>query len=247
MKQNTSVETAQKSQATNNIQPEKVKNALKKIDDIRKSKNNAPTTKVVSLKETEARKKAREESYKNFRIGCLRRRCKNMKMSEEDIEKAVKKLIEQLEQPNDYQILIMFNKPEINLAKEALKNANINARILADNHAWIDGDENLLKKLREILPPKVKIHPYVKKKPPILEKNIPDKEKKPTTNTKARKTAAKAARKAINMMNFVARKKTCGKAAAKAIKRKTLLEIKRQKKAKRVQIPVAKRTSKKAA
>lgn len=228
MKKNNTVETAQKGQTTTNIQPEKVVKSLQRIDDIRKNKNNSPTGKVVSLKETEERKKAREQEYRNFRIAALRRRAKRMKLSEEETNNLVEKLKKQLDEPATYQILVMFNKTQSSFVKEALKNAKINATVIGDVYTWIDGGKDLLDKLREILPTGVKIHPYTKKKPPVLEKKIPDKEKKPTVNTAGRKKAAKAARKAINMMKVVSRKKTRGKAAAKQQKRKTLLELKQK-------------------
>lgn len=230
MKKNNNVETAQKGQTTRNMQPEKVVKALQKIDDIRKNKNNAPTGKVVSLKETEERKKAREQEYRNFRIGALRRRAQRMKLSEEEINSLIEKLKKQLDEPTTYQILVMFTKDKKAFVKEALANANINTTIITDIYTWVDGGKDVLDKLREILPTDVKIHPYTKKKPPILERKIPDKVKKPSANTANRKTAAKAARKAINMMKVVSRKKNRGKAAAKAEKRKTLLEIKRNRK-----------------
>ena len=190
MKKNTSVETAQKSQATNDIKKKELK--------------------VVSLKETKARKEAREKEYRNFRINALKRRCERMKMSEEETNKAVEALIKQLNEPTSYQILMLFNKDDIKMVKEALTNAKIDIRILGDYYAWIDGDKKLLDKLREILPTRTKIHPYVKKKPPVLEKRIPDK-KKPSNNSKTVAKNAKVKRKKINLAVVKARKKRAGK------------------------------------
>lgn len=192
MAKNTSAETTQKSQAAN---------------DIKKNKE----LKVVSLKETQARKEAREKEYRNFRIASLKRRCKRMKLSEEETKKAIDTLIKQMDEPQTYQILMIFNKTDIKMVKEALANAKIDVRILGDYYAWIDGDKTLLDKLREILPPKTKIHPYTKKKPPVLEKRIPDKQKKPTSNTAAKKKAAQLKRKKDNLANLAARKKRPGK------------------------------------
>lgn len=246
MKKNNKVETAKNGQTTANIQPEKVKNALKRIDDIRKGKKDkTPTAEVKSTVETAMqRKKIREENYKNFRINSLRRRARNMKLPEEKIEELVKKLEEQLNEPTTYQILILFSKSEADMVKQALKNAGINTPIITDSHTWIDGDKAVLDKIREIMPTKVKIHPYTKKKPPILEKKIPDKEKKPTNNTSNRKKAAKAARKAINMMKFVGRKKNRGKAKVKLQKRMLSLEKKRQERAKNAKKPSMQMTHK---
>lgn len=192
MAKNTSAETTQKSQAAN---------------DIKKNKE----LKVVSLKETQARKEAREKEYRNFRIASLKRRCKRMKLSEEETKKTIDALIKQMDEPQTYQILMIFNKTDIKMVKEALANAKIDVRILGDYYAWIDGDKTLLDKLREILPPKTKIHPYTKKKPPVLEKRIPDKQKKPTSNTAAKKKAAQLKRKKDNLANLAARKKRPGK------------------------------------
>ena len=163
------------------------------------------------MKETLARKEAREKEYRNFRIAALKRRCKRMKLSEEETKKAVDALINQLNEPAEYQILMIFNKTDIKMVKEILANAKIDARILGDYYAWIDGDKALLDKLRGILPPKTKIHPYAKKKPPVLEKRIPDKQKKPTNNMAAKKKAAQLKRKNDNLAKLKARKKRPGK------------------------------------
>ena len=102
MNNNTKVETAQKSQATN------------------KKTSKVPTGKVTLTKETEARKKAREEQYRNFRINALRRRCKRMKFDDEKTEELVKKLIEQMNAPKEYNIIVMFNSSDYNMVKEAV-------------------------------------------------------------------------------------------------------------------------------
>lgn len=232
MKNNNMAETAKNGQtATQNIQPEKVVKSLDRIKGLKDAKKDkTPTGKVVSLKETEERRKAREKAYHDFRIGSLRRRCKRMKISEEETEKLVKELEAQLNEPNNYSVLLIIDTPDIAFTKEALKNNKIDARIIGDYYAWIDCDQNTLNKLREILPQKVKIHPYVKKKPPVLPKErVVSKHKKPTNNTSSKKAATKAARKAIKMMKFAGRKKGIGKKLAKLKKHTTLLEIKAKK------------------
>lgn len=179
MNKNTKVETAKNGQATNKIQPEKVQNDLKKIDDIRKNKSKVPTGKVTLIKETEARKKAREEQYKTFRVNALRRRCSRMGYTEEQTEEFVKKLIEQLKAPKEYSILVMLSPSDGTLFKEALANAKIPYKYHGDTFFSLDGDQNVLAKIREIAPPKAKIHPYAKKMESVLTERPPEKEKKP--------------------------------------------------------------------
>lgn len=227
MKNNSTVDTAKNGQTTNKIDTEKV-TATKKT--------KVPTGKVVNMKETEARRKAREDAYKAFRINALRRRCARMKLSDEETESLVQKLIKQMNEPTTYQILVLFKKKDKKMIGEMLTNNKIEHHILGDYFTWIDGDTEVLKKLREILPTGTTIHPYAKKKPPILERKIPDKEKKPTSNTAAVKKAAKTRRKLNNKKLFDSRKKSVGKAAAKANKRKMLLELKAKRKAKAMQM-----------
>lgn len=170
MNKNTHVETAQKGQATNkNIQPEKVVTALKNIDDIRKNKSKVPTGKVTILKETEARKKAREEQYRNFRINALKRRCKRMEFDDEKTAQYVETLKKQLDAPKEYSILVMFSSKDGAMMKEALTNAGINYKYHGDTYYSIDGDQNVLAKIREIAPPGAKIHPYAKKMESVLK------------------------------------------------------------------------------
>ena len=194
MKKNTQVETAQKSQATNKIQPENVQKDLKRIDEIRKNKSKVPTGKVTLLKETEARKKAREEEYRNFRINSLKRRCKRMGYDEKQTEEFVKKLIEQMEKPNTYTILVMMKAKDGAMMKEALAKANIKYKYHGDTYFSFEGDKKLLDKLREIAPPGAKFHIYAKKAESVLPKADKEVIKKPTNNTAEKKAAAKAIR-----------------------------------------------------
>ena len=166
MNKNTQVETTQVSQATN--------------------KN---TGKVKTLKNAQERKKAREEQFRNFRINALRRRCKRMNFSEEKIEELVKKLIEQMDAPKEYDILIMFNPKDFAMLNEALAKANIQYRYKGDTYVSIGGNQDVLAKIREIAPPGAKIFPYTKKMESVIPKQEPS-EKKPSNNTVAKKKAA---------------------------------------------------------
>lgn len=226
MNKKNTVDTAQKSQTTNNIQKENVKNDSKK--------SKTPVGKVKLLKETEARKKAREEQFFNFRIAALRRRCKRRGLDKNETEELVKKLIEQMKAPKKYHILVMFNSNEFNLVKESVKNANINYNILVSENTKarvsigymsLDGDQDVLAKVREIMPPSAKIYPYAKKMEPVLPKAEP-KKKKPSNNSKEKAAAAKAARKEKNIR--IHRNKKTGK-ATKRIVLKTLSDVKKRK------------------
>lgn len=185
MNNNTKVETAQKSQATN------------------KKTSKVPTGKVTLMKETEARKKAREEQYRSFRINALRRRCKRMKFDDEKTEELVKKLIEQMNAPKEYNIIVMFNSSDYNMVKEAVENAKIKYNILVSGNTKarvslaymsLEGNQDVLAKLREIAPASAKIYPYAKKMESLLPKAEP-KKKKPTNNTAEKKAAAKSSKK----------------------------------------------------
>ena len=160
MNKNTQVETAKNGQATN------------------KNTSNVPTGKVKSIKDAEARKKAREEQFRNFRINALRRRCARMKFTEEKTEELVKKLIEQLNAPKEYSILVMLDVKDGDMMKEALAKAKINYKYHGDTYFSIDGNQDILAKIREIAPPKAKICPYAKKMESVISKEeIPKKPK----------------------------------------------------------------------
>lgn len=206
-KNNNTVDTAQKGQAT--------------------KKDKTPVGKVTLMKETEARRKAREESYRNFRINALRRRCKRMGFDEEKTEELVKKLIEQMNAPKEYSILIMFAPTDGAIMKEALAKANIKYKYHGDTYFSIDGDQAVLAKIREIAPVSAKIHPHAKKMESVIPKDIGEKKKTPTNNTAEKKAAAKSARKKLNKTVRAVHKKGKGKSFARNMKRKTLLEVKK--------------------
>lgn len=172
MSKNTQTETTQKSQA---VKKEK--------------KSKVPTGKITLIKDTEARKKAREEQYQNFRIAALRRRCKRMGIEDKKTEELVEKLKEQLKAPKEYSILVICYK-DGKMMLEALKNAKINYKFHGDTFVWIDGNQEVLAKIREIAPVGAKIHPYAKKMESVIPKNIQKKEKKPSNNTAEKKAAA---------------------------------------------------------
>lgn len=218
------VETTQKGQTTSkNTQPEKVVESLKKIDEIRKAKKSkVPIGKITISKEIEARKKAREESYRNFRINSLKRRCSRMGITGEKMEELVKKLIEQMNAPKQYHILIMLDRNDNAMMKEALAKAKINYNYCSDIHFSIDGDQNTLAKIREIAPTSAKIHPYAKKMESVIPKEECEKKKKPTNNTKEKKAAANPKRpkgKAVKSVRYMHRMQ---KGKRKIMKAKTL-------------------------
>ena len=217
MNNNTKVETAQKSQAAN------------------KKTSKVPTGKVTLMKETEARKKAREEQYRNFRINALRRRCKRMKFDDEKTEELVKKLIEQLNAPKEYNILIMLNPDDGPMMKEALAKANISYKYCGDTFFSLDGNQDVLAKIREIAPPKAKIYPYAKKMESVIPKEDREKVKKPTNNTATAKAAAKQKKKELNL-HRCKHKKGKGKAVTKQQRKISLSERKKLRKATTVQL-----------
>ena len=187
MTKNNTVDTAQKGQTT--------------ID-------KTPTSKVKTLKTAEERRKAREEQYRNFRINALRRRCKRYGFDEEKTEEYVKKLIEQMEKPNTYTILVMLNPKSEPMMKEALKKENINYKYHGDTYFSFEGDKKLLDKLREITPPDGKLHIYAKKAESVLPKQEKEVIKKPTNNTAEKKAAANPKRpmhKAVKSTRYMHR------------------------------------------
>ena len=188
MTKNTQVETAQKSQATNKI--------------------NTPTGKVKTLKSAEERRKTREEQFRNFRINALRRRCARMKYTEEQTEEFVKKLIEQMDAPKEYSILIMLSVKDGSMMKEALAKAKIKYKYHGDTYFSIDGNQEVLAKIREIAPPSAKIYPYAKKMESVLPKQEKEVIKKPTNNTAEKKAAANSKRimhKAVKSTRYMHR------------------------------------------
>ena len=213
MNKNTQVETTKNGQATN------------------KNTSNVPTGKVKSIKDAEARKKAREEQFRNFRINALRRRCARMKFTEEKTEELVKKLIEQLNAPKEYSILVMLDVKDGAMMKEALAKAKIQYKYHGDTYFSIDGNQDILAKIREIAPPKAKIYPYAKKMEPIISKeevpkkpknkNVPHSRPKGKNVLKKRYNVAGMSKK--NRKNFKAHVKSLRDkwAAEKAAKKKS--------------------------
>lgn len=169
MSKNNTVDTAQKGQTA--------------------TKNNIPTGKVKTLADAAKRRKTREEQFRNFRINALRRRCKRMGFDEEKTEELVKKLIEQMDAPKEYSILIMLNSDDGPMMKEALAKANIHYNYHGDTFFSIDGNQNALAKIREIAPASAKIYPYAKKMESVLPKGKERKSEYVAKNTDKSSTA----------------------------------------------------------
>lgn len=146
--------------------------------------DKTPTGKVKTLKDREKIKKEREEQYKNFRIAALKRRAARMGLSEEDTNKKVEELKNQLDTPNSYLVLVLFKPGDKNLVVEALKNEGLAWLMMSNYHFYIEADQETLGTLRGIMPPSAKIYPYVKKKPSVLADVKKKTDKKPTNNKK---------------------------------------------------------------
>ena len=226
MTKNTTVETAQKSQAT--------------------TKN---TGKVKTLANATERRKAREEQFRNFRINALKRRCKRMGFDEAKTNEYVEKLKKQMDEPKQYNILVTFDNADFGLLKEAVAKANINYNILVAGNCKarisygymsLVGDQDVLAKIREIAPPSAKIHPYAKKMEPVIDEAPVAKKKKPTANTVEKRKTAKDARKKENIRKFLNRKKGKGKAAALGSRKISLAERKKARKAITIQLKTKK-------
>lgn len=191
-------------------------------------KTNVPTGKVKTIKDKQILKEEREKQYKEFRIAALKRRAKRMKLSEEETKTAIEKLTEQLNSQNNYYILLMYPKTNAKMVEESILNAEMKWLFKSDEHMYLEGDANVLKKIREIVPEKTQIHPYVKKHPPILKKEeeVPKEKKKPRTKAEKKELAKKAkiARKKSNIEATKNRKKRAGKAFAKVKKQIRLLK-----------------------
>lgn len=183
------------------------KTPKQEIKHIFKKKDKTPVGKVKTLKEAEARRKEREQMYRNRRINSLKRRMNRMKISEEDQKKYVEKLIAQLDAPHMYAINVIFRTGQLyekkedgkkrgkalsSFGREAILNEKIPCKVVTDEFAYIVGDDKVLAKLREILPTYAKIYPHVMKAEPILPQNIPA-PKKPSNNAKAVRKAIKPA------------------------------------------------------
>ena len=200
-------------------------------------KDKTPTGKVKTLAIRKQRRKEHEEQYKNFRINSLKRRAKRMGLTEEQTNQKVEELIKQINSPNQYSVLIVFNPANIDMVKQALKKEDLVYDIIGKNYAYIPADDDTLKTIREILPGIAKIYPYVKKKPSVLADVKPASVKKPSNNKNAA-TKAKEERKEKKLAYFNNRHnhKRPGKSTRKATKRISLQDRRKTKKVKIVQL-----------
>lgn len=234
-----------------NFKVETAKDGQTTIVKIEKKESKVPTGKIKTAEEREKRRKAREEQYKTFRVNALKRRAKRYGLTEEETEEKVKKLLEQLDTPNSYRVLLMFNPKNAKILYAALDKeglvclmkAPINAKEEQDSFCFVEADQETLKTIREIAPPGTKIHPYVKKKEPVLAASESKKVKKPSNNNKDVAHAAKMVRKAKKIERFVNRKKGKGKAVAKAAKRERLAKAKKDSRANIVHLNKTKRST----
>lgn len=163
--------------------------------------DKTPTGKVKTIKDRDKIRKEREEQYKNFRLSALERRAERMGLTDEQTKEAVNKLLVQLDTPNSYMVLILFNPNDANLVREAIKNEGLVWKMMSNSHLFIEADQETLGTLREIMPPSAKIHPYVKKKPTVLPMTITKSEKKPKKGGKphSRLNGKKEMRKRYNV------------------------------------------------
>lgn len=175
MNKNNIVDTAQKGQTT--------------------TKNNIPADKVKTLANATERRKEREEQFRNFRINALKRRCKRYGFDDEKTAKYVEALKKQMDAPKEYSILIIYTAKDFAAMKEAISNAKLSYKMASETYLYIDGNQNVLTKLREIAPPSAKIFPRAKKMESVIPKEEREVIKKPSANTAEKKTAAKAANK----------------------------------------------------
>lgn len=201
--------------------------------------DKTPTGKVKTLKDKEKIQKAREEEFINRRVSALKRHAKRMGLSDEQIEEKVKELLNQLDTPNSYTVIVFFSAKDIDLVKQALLKEDLVWKVMSNSHLIMDADQETLATIREIMPPSAKIHPYVKKKPSVLPVEEPPKKTKKPKNRASIRAAAKAAKKARKAAKMEAcknRKKNAGKAYAKIRKHIRLLTAKKGRKATTVQL-----------
>lgn len=136
-------------------------------------KTNVPTGKVKSI---EDRRKAREESYKEFRVNALKRRAKRLGLTEEQTNEKIELLMKQMQESATYNMIVTYHISDKDMLIQALKKEDIVWKMMADPnrrshdaYCIIEGDKDVLDYLRGLNIPTMKIHPYVKRKPPILE------------------------------------------------------------------------------
>lgn len=170
-------------------------------------KTNAPSGKLTTEEDRKKRREEREKSFFEFRVAALKRRAKRMKLSEEDTNAAIEKLREQLAQPKQYTILILYPQKMDKMIVEILENNKIKRLMKSDTHAYFEGDATLLAKLREILPAGIKIHPYAKKMESVLPVKKKEEERKKPKGKAERKKMAAAAKKARKNANMSSNKK----------------------------------------
>jgi len=171
--------------------------------------DKTPTGKVKTLKDEEQIRKEREEQYKNFRVNALKRRAKRMGLTDEQTEVKVKELLNQLDTPNSYNVLILFNSKDKDMVKQALLKEELVWKIMSDSHLIMVADQDTLKTIREIMPPSAKIHPYCKKKAVILpsgkeKSGYVAKNTDKSSTAKARRNAKKAERYMKKRLNGMA-------------------------------------------
>jgi hypothetical protein len=146
----------------------------------------------------------------------------------------IEKLKKQMDTPKEYSILVMFDNKDGAMMKEALNNAGINYKYHGDTYYSIDGNQDILAKIREIAPPSAKIYPYAKKMESVLKDvERPPQEKKPSKNTAAVKAANKKKKKELHRCTH---KKGKGKSVAKQQRKISLSERKKLRKATVVQL-----------
>lgn len=167
-----------------------------------------PTGKFVSLEEKKARKEAHKKEYENFRIKALTRRAKRMGLDEKATNEAIAKLKDQLNAPNNYDVIITFRRENMEMVKQAILNEGLSWKLISCNekkesHGYmiLDADQETLDTIRSIVPTVATIYPYVKKKPailPVQEQKKRGKKKHTKAEKKKMAMAAKKARKALN-------------------------------------------------
>lgn len=159
-------------------------------------KDNTPTGKVKTIADKAKIREERERQYRDFRINALKRRAKRIGLSEEQTNVKIEELKKQLDTPNSYNVLVLFNANDKDLVKQAMMNEGLAYSIMADTYLYTEADAETLATMREIMPPGAKIHPYVKKKPPILPTpTSAAKKKKPITKAKKKALATEAKKK----------------------------------------------------
>jgi len=93
----------------------------------------------------------------------------------------------------------MFDKKELDMVKQAVKNEGLEYRMMTDSYMMLDGDSEVLATVRGIMPPSAKIHPYAKKFESVLPAQEKEVIKKPSNNTAEAKANAKQAKRGKGM------------------------------------------------